>query len=59
MSNVIVFTVTNPGNRSKSIDADTRLKIETMESVRDQVKDVFAKLSEIQDELTRAHLSCT
>lgn len=59
MSNLIVFPVSNFVDRSKSIEVDIRLKTEAMESARDQIQEVFAKLAVIQDELARVRISGT
>lgn len=59
MSNLIVFPISNSVDRPKSVEVDVRLKTEAMESARDQIQEVFAKLAVIQDELARARISGT
>ncbi|MGV2114388.1 hypothetical protein ACQZ46_24375 [Agrobacterium salinitolerans] len=57
MSNLIVFPVSKPGDLPKSIEVEIRLKTEAMESARDQIQEVFAKLAVIQGELARLRIS--
>ncbi|OWV87604.1 hypothetical protein ATY78_03645 [Rhizobium sp. R635] len=59
MGNLIILPVSKPGDRSKSIEVEIRLKTEAMESARDQIQEVFAKLAVIQDELARVRICGT